>query len=67
MVLLALAMCKRMQLVVSSQDVARPGESCDNERAVHALVCVGSRARTYLPSDVRILHDTATEHTSILS
>ena len=67
MVLLAMAMCKRMQVAVSSQDAARPGESCDNERAVHTLVCVGSHARTFLPSDVRILHDTATEHTTILS
>ena len=60
-------MCKIMQLVVSSLDVARPGESCDNEHAVHALVCVGSHARTFLPSDVRILQDTGTDHTSILS
>ena len=67
MVLLAMAMCKIMQLSVSFQDVARPGESCDNERAVHAPFCVGPHARTFLPSDVRILHDTATEHTSILS
>ena len=67
MVLLAVAMCKVMQLAMNSEDVVRPRESCDNEHAVHTHVCVGSYAYMFLPSDVIILHDTVTEHTAILS
>ena len=67
MVLLAVAMCKRTQSTMHSEDDVRPRERCDNEHAVHTPVCVASYAHMFLPSDVRILHDTVTEHTSILS
>ena len=67
MVLLAMAMRKRLQVALSSEDVARPGESCDNEHAVRTPVCAGSHARVFLPYGVEILHGTAAEHTSILS